>query len=348
MPLGMVFFKERKYTMLLHQIVERYNLEVTDLVQIHEGFQNTVYSFQREGRNYILRITAKCRRRLEEIENEFAFIFALDEQGVRVSLPIRSIHGRLVERFPDQDKHVFVTVFEKASGKPVDVTDKHIWNEAFFYHWGMVIGAMHDASKGINKKLTRPVWNCEDPDLLGLLPQMNSERIKQQYIHLLNKLKSFSPTPENFGLIHNDLHQGNFLVDNGKMTVFDFDDCAYHWFANDLAVSFYHAYWQTTSFTPEFTNFSNVFWEHFLKGYKQKNELTKEMILQIPIFLKIREIFLYHLFLEKWDLDHLEDWQMYTLSDLKSKIENGIPYSNIDFTLLSEELFDKGKGSLIQ
>ena len=41
-----------------------------------------------------------------------------------------------------------------------------------------------------------------------------------------------------YGLVHADLHMGNFFVDHsGQMTVFDFDDCCFHWFGYDCAVS---------------------------------------------------------------------------------------------------------------
>lgn len=80
------------------------------------------------------------------------------------------------------------------------------------------------------------------------------------------------------------------------------------------------------------TQFSKEFWEHFLRGYQQAHTLSKELIEQIPIFLKIREVFLYTLFLEKWNLKHLQDWQAYTLINLKNNIESGKPYSNVNFT----------------
>jgi hypothetical protein len=35
---------------------------------------------------------------------------------------------------------------------------------------------------------------------------------------------------------------------------------------------------------------------------------------------------LYQLFKEKWDHHHLEDWQEYTLQDLKLRIEGRVPF----------------------
>ena len=47
----------------------------------------------------------------------------------------------------------------------------------------------------------------------------------------------------NFGLIHADLHGRNLLMDGGcNLTIIDFDDCCYGWFAYDIAVAFNWAY----------------------------------------------------------------------------------------------------------
>ncbi|WP_052427563.1 phosphotransferase enzyme family protein [Neobacillus niacini] len=305
-----------------------YGINMKELIPISEGFHNTVLSYQ----NLIFRLSSRNRRRLTEIESELAFLQALGAKGIPVSLPIKSPNGRFIEN-NDQN---YIVCFEKAKGKPVDVTEREEWNKDLFFQWGRVTGKMHQVSKDI--KVTRPAWSLDNPDILKLLPKIKSGIIANRYKQLLNQLMSFEVNSDRYGLIHNDFHQGNFFVNEGEITVFDFDDSAYHWFAYDLATSFYHAYWQASSFTPENTEFSSVFWENYLRGYKQEHTISKELIQQIPIFLKIREIFLYTLFLEKWDMDNIEDWQEYTLTNLKNKIETGNPYSNVNFSEMIDNL----------
>ena len=42
---------------------------------------------------------------------------------------------------------------------------------------------------------------------------------------------------ESFGLVHRDAHELNFFVDQqGTITLFDFDDCARCWLADDIAM----------------------------------------------------------------------------------------------------------------
>ncbi|MEH7439684.1 phosphotransferase [Neobacillus drentensis] len=316
--------------MNLHQFAARYDFAPEELIPINNGFQNSVYTFSKDGRDYILRLSNRERKSFSDLENELKFIEALAKEGVSVSRPVPSKNNLLIEEVTN----LLLVAFEKAEGVAVDVTDANVWTTELFYNWGKQIGRMHKVSHLI--QLDRPKWTKKEPDLLRLLPKINSKLIKEIYTNLLDKLRDFHQDSNLFGLIHNDFHQGNFFVKDRRITVFDFDDCAYHWFAYDLAVSFYHAYWQASSFTPEQTDFSRIFWHHFFKGYEEEHTIHREMLEQIPTFLKIREIFLYVLFLEKWDLHSLAEWQAYTLEDLKHRIEEQIPYSNVDF----KELID--------
>ncbi|MEB9878490.1 phosphotransferase [Bacillus cereus] len=204
-------------------------------------------------------------------------------------------------------------------GDSIDVKNKSHWNEVTFKQFGKSLGRIHAISK-IHKfeSIHRPAWRNDNPDVFNIRENL-IPWIGEKYDKLLNNLTSDNITPDNFGLIHNDYHQGNLIMDKkGFITIIDFDDCSYNWFAQDLAVAFYHAYWQHDSF----------------KGYKTENSLHKDTIKQIPTFLKLREIYLYQIFNQSWDTNHLEAWQEYTLQNLETKIKNETPYAGIhDFSI---------------
>jgi Ser/Thr protein kinase RdoA (MazF antagonist) len=72
----------------------------------------------------------------------------------------------------------------------------------------------------------RPEW--DDPVMLEVeqyLP-VEDQKIKNIYYELRDYIRALPRDNETYGLIHQDAHRGNFFVNqNGKITLFDFDDC---------------------------------------------------------------------------------------------------------------------------
>lgn len=92
---------------------------------------------------------------------------------------------------------------------------------------------------------------------------------------LLEKLQSLEdqidslPREDNaYGLIHNDFHPYNFMIDGDTITVFDFDDCIYGWYALDIAIAAAHAVWWGALEKTESQkmNLLGDFWMIFLQG----------------------------------------------------------------------------------
>ncbi|WP_088071690.1 phosphotransferase enzyme family protein [Gottfriedia luciferensis] len=280
------------------------------------GFQNDVFYDQKSNRIIRKSNTEKTKRTvLQEIE----WVNFLHKQGLDVAkadLNVEYENGRII------------TYFEYIDGVPMDVTNPKHWNKSRFEQWGKILGKMHSLSKEYKiSEIYRPIWSYDNPDVFRIREQLQTN-MKEIYNKYIEKLLEFRKSPSTFGLIHNDFHQGNLIVVEDKLFIIDFDNCAYNWFAQDIATAFYHAYWQQTSFNRENEHFIESFMKHFFKGYKQENVIHSDVIEQIPIFLKLRELFLYNLFTVKWDLNQLEDWQKYTLNDLQNKIMNEIPYAD--------------------
>lgn len=314
---------------------KRYGASKNGLQPLSGGFQNAVYAYQKNNEKFILRISHSGRRTKDMLQAEVDWVNYLGSSGVSVSMPVPSLSGDLIESVDAEEEEYYVTSFRKAKGRLADVTNKEEWNPAFFQRWGQLIGKMHAATKRytVNEGY-RPQWSKEHPDLLNMRQEELAPVIALKYEKLLANLLEWKKNEDTFGLIHNDFHQGNFFVENGDITVFDFDDCAYYWFANDLAVSFYHAYWQSTSFNPDYNDFSIEFISSMLEGYSKETTLHKDILCQIPVLLKLREMFLYTLFTKKWDKENLEGWQEYALQNLKHNIEHDVPYSDLDFMKL--------------
>jgi Ser/Thr protein kinase RdoA (MazF antagonist) len=114
------------------------------------------------------------------------------------------------------------------------------------------MGEMYRLAKSFSPNTStfyRNHWN--EGDLFTHFPNHVGELIQEkwrEYIHSLSKLPK---DKEVYGLIHNDLHQGNFTYYDGEISVFDFGDCEFNWFVQDIAISLYHAVEYIPSYEKE-------------------------------------------------------------------------------------------------
>ncbi|QOR67129.1 phosphotransferase [Cytobacillus suaedae] len=292
-------------------------------IRLSGGFHNDVFLI--EGEDIVERISDQGKSE-DMVLQEIEWMNFLYERGVALPKPNMSLKV--------EDGRVR-SYFQYIRAEHIDVTNITHWNGTTFKQLGRILGKMHSLSKEFEIDIKhRPVWTVENPDVFGIRENL-SPWMAEKYDRLMDSLTSYETTPDTFGLIHNDFHQGNVMINKeGKLTIIDFDECAFNWFAQDIGVIFYHAYWQHCSFNGNASTFSKTFLEHFFLGYQEENILHYDVINQIPTFLKLREIFLYQLFHKKWDMENLEEWQRYTLHDLEYKIKLSTPYGGItDFVI---------------
>jgi len=288
-----------------------------NIVPASDGFHNQVFIIDNK---MVARLSQRHNKARNDLETELDWITALDKAGVQAAKPITIMgHDRIIALDTDNNAY-WLTCFQHTGGRPVDVSDLNEWNQEFFHKWGSQIAVMHNADSG---KLDRPVYL----DSVEKNTRPMNDWLKYRHEQLLSQMNNWERRPDTFGLIHNDLHQGNFHLNENGLIFFDFDDCAYHFYSHDLAVSIYHALWTGTAFHPESESFPGDFLSSFLKGYTTGRNLTSEMYEQLLICLQMREVYLYALFVSEWNKEEMMDWQIYKLQELEENIKsNVIPY----------------------
>jgi len=60
---------------------------------------------------------------------------------------------------------------------------------------------------------------------------------------LVNEFLTYPKSKENYGLIHYDIHRGNFLLvgSEKKLILFDFEMTCKSWYINDVSAVLYYA-----------------------------------------------------------------------------------------------------------
>ncbi|MGM0846289.1 MAG: phosphotransferase enzyme family protein [Bacillota bacterium] len=318
---------------ILLKAADFYGADVTNAKQLGD-FENYVYEVHRHGSPYILRLTHSSHRSKEEVEAELEWVNYLNAQGVNVSLVSHSREGNLVEEISAGETSFYVCLFDKAPGSSVGV-QSDLFSLTIFKEWGKTIGKMNSATKGFTAGSSRREhWHEDDllKNMSNYLPKEDKEIIKEGQ-QLIEKLHVFSIGRDEYGLIHSDIHSGNFFYNEGEIHVFDFDDCSYHWFASDIAIPLFYSVWAKMSGKnlEERSQFGEEFLTAFLTGYFQENFLDEEWIKRIPLFLRLRDIVLYTVFHKKFDMNNLSEGEAGAIASIRERLVNNELIVELDY-----------------
>ncbi|WP_026694968.1 phosphotransferase enzyme family protein [Peribacillus kribbensis] len=309
---------------IVEEGAELFKGEISSLKKIGD-FENYIYEVEVHGIPRIIRFVHSSHRNLELIRAEVDWVGFLAEKGASVYTHFLSIHQNFVEILPAEDGTCFyASCFEKLSGKSIsweDIEqDSHI-----AYAWGKGIGQLNRLTKiyESDKEMKRPHWEEEEllrielfkpdiePDLLSYREEMIAE------------LKSLPKNTDTYGLIHSDLHTGNFLYEGGRINIFDFDDCSFHWFASDIAMPIYYLIMQRDFSTKDNrSGFLRAFLAHFLSGYQSENTLPKDLLKNIPLFFRLRDITLLSVLYKKFDHLNMSNQQKTFLDAVENRVKS--------------------------
>jgi Ser/Thr protein kinase RdoA (MazF antagonist) len=276
---------------------------------------NYVFSFIKSGKTYYLRLTPGAQRTKAQIEAELDFIAYLNRAGASVSQPVRSINGRLIEETKVSERLYFASVFEEAEGERFRYDSANPDKEHFRLR-GKILGQIHMLSRGYvpSGSFPRFKWN-EDRLLTGInrfLPETETV-VWREFLKLKEILEHYPQSDENFGLIHGDFGETNYRFLNDKMTVFDFDDCCYHWFLYDVAVSVYPHGWRREG---------RQLLDWLLEGYAEKMPLAVKLS-DVTMFCQWRLIYMFLVYARKWGFENLSDEQKNWFAGKRENIARG-------------------------
>lgn len=341
---------------ILQEAMQRYGI-AKDQIKPLDAFESYIYEFEREGEGCILRIGHSFRKSEALIQGEVNWINYLARGGVSVAWAIPSASGELVEVINDgQGGQFLITAFVRAKGqRPWEAG----WTSARFEIYGQLLGKMHALAVDYQSVTAwkRPEWDDASMKFIELYLPASEVIAHQKYLSLLEHIYSLPKDKTTYGLIHQDAHQNNFFMDvDGALTLFDFDDCAYSWFVNDIAIVLFYISMDARELGyPTVDSFTKEFMTHFLRGYRQAYTLDSTWLKEIPAFLKLRELELYAVVFRDFDIKDIEHWSVESfmhsrdfdvnsgnhmwianfMRDRKIRIEQGLPFIDFEFESLA-------------
>jgi amicoumacin kinase len=320
---------------ILQEAMQRYGIPENEIKPL-DAFESFIYEFERGGEGYILRIGHSFRKSEALIQGEVDWINHLARGGVSVARAIPSENGKLVEVVDDgQGGQFFATAFVRAAGQaPWDAG----WSPARYESYGEMIGKMHALAIDYEPPVSgwrRLEWDDASLKFIELYLPKSEVIAHQEYKSVIKHIYSLPKDNSSYGLIHQDAHQNNFFIDeDGNLTLFDFDDCAYSWFINDIAIVLFYISMDAKEFGYESVQaFTQDFMTHFLRGYRKAyNKLDPKWFQEIPYFLKLRELELYAVVFRDFDINNIGDpWIANFMQERKMRIEQGLPFIEFDF-----------------
>lgn len=248
----------------------------------------------------ILRLTHFSIRSKSDIQAELDWVRYLSRAGLEVVKIIESNRGMLFEEITSTDREnpFIVVCFEKIEGRKIT---REKWNGQHFQKLGRLAGTLHRVGNLYQEPphLLYKNWDeivehrfCQYlPDDERVLTKLHSQ--------LVRGIRNIPKGQDNYGMIHYDIHIGNYLLDKkDTIVLFDFEMCCNSWYINDIAAILYYALHFPA--TRKKGDFESEFMYHFWQGYEKEYHLRAIEKSYFPILLLYRDLMVYGYLFKIW------------------------------------------------
>jgi amicoumacin kinase len=221
---------------VLDAAAARYGV-ATSALWLLGGFQSYVYEFEYQGQARILRISHTSHRSVAQVHGEAAWINYLADRGIPAARVLPAPDGTLVQKLTAREGAFIATAFERAPGTRVS---HEALGPALYRQMGILMGRMHVLTQDYvppTPAYRRPTWYDQAAGFAArCLPDSEQVAIDTFDAELAH-LQTLPTERDSYGLAHTDVHLGNLHIHDGQLTLFDFDDCQYTWFMDDIAIA---------------------------------------------------------------------------------------------------------------
>ncbi|WP_027483858.1 phosphotransferase enzyme family protein [Deinococcus pimensis] len=324
---------------VLSEVAARFGARPEGLTQLG-SFENAVYAFESAEGPRVLRLVHSSHRTRAGVRAELHWLAFLEGAGLSVAGPHPSLAGELVESVVAADGSAFhASSFTRAPGEraaPHELTGDVV------RAWGALLGRLRVLTGTYvpEDPRGRPDWT-EDPYHVTrhAYAHLVEPGVMERYDALVERLASAPRGSGSYGLVHGDAHPGNFHLSRREdgsplVTLFDFDDAARNFHAQDVAMAVYYGLWNVPE-GEDRAAFARRFLTDLLEGYREHAELPAEDLALVPDLLKLREVMLYVVLHRHLDMQNLDEGQRLLVEGVRRGATSDEPYVDLDFTEFS-------------
>ncbi|MFC4355599.1 phosphotransferase enzyme family protein [Chryseomicrobium palamuruense] len=222
------------------ELVTTYYGVTVDEVTFLGTSDSTAYQIVSGSFNYLLKMH-NVQSQAREVQSELEWLRALDlETDLRVQRPVQNLAGKL---FTEQDGVIY-TLQHWVAGQHVEtLTEWHLERLSNLL-LSLHMHAMRWEPPG---GFTRPVYSVDQVQSLmadlasSSLMSAEEEKLMTAASECITKIVGKHPVSrENWGLIHSDMHDGNYLLHEDRLHAIDFSCCGFGYYLFDLAEPLLH------------------------------------------------------------------------------------------------------------
>jgi Ser/Thr protein kinase RdoA (MazF antagonist) len=270
------------YHEALARCVDHWGLVTEKTELIRDGINHVFATDSAGGDPVIIRISDGAIRQRGEVLGELLWLDHLIRNGCTVTTPIRSRGGELLETIDLDDNTLHVCCFKRFGGRELHPATDAEWNDELFLKLGREIGRIHRASDQLQLPADRDrmpwyegkLTRIPDPLSKGFNP-----RVTEAMRAFIDELRGRPTPPRHYGLVHRDLHAGNFLVEDGEVEIIDFDLGCYGWRTMDFAVLLFgHYYYPSLRVPHASSELAGHVLAMVVRGYRDEYMLDREQL----------------------------------------------------------------------
>ncbi|MER2120487.1 MAG: phosphotransferase [Solibacillus sp.] len=304
---------------ILEMLNEIYPVEITKV----EAVTNEMFRCIAKQGVYFARIT-NYKSYDEQLE-EITYTNYLYKEGLGVSPTMVSNKGNQIEKITFNNKEVLTVLYAAVKGKHLS---RNEWNADVLKELGKQIGKLHRLTKKFEEihsvRYINDWYQNEEYDFLKYIPE-DETMIRDVAQEIITKINNIPKDKSNYGLLHGDLWLENVLVDDDlKLSMVDFQDCEKNFYVFDLAVPIYSAIEFSFVGGGNIIEYERDITKAIIEGYQEENNLPKEMLEILPLFIQLKEVFEYSLMHMYWNKEKLTEEQIRIMNHFRRRIEENV------------------------
>ncbi len=251
-------------------VSSKYEIEGIETCHFWIQGLSDVYLITTRTKPYILRVSHRDWRSRSDLLFETEFLDFLQQRNLPIAAPLRTKDGLLLLEINAPEGKRYASLFQYAPGE-VALGD---FSPTQGHQLGKTLGRIHQSGLDFASSTQRQPLNLDyllDNSLALIIPFLEHKREELNYLlniadQIKQQLQDLPTTPPFWTICWGDPHSGNVhFTPDGKITLFDFDQCGYGWRAFDIAKFFQIALR---------TGMSQKVREAFLNGYEAISTLT--------------------------------------------------------------------------